>query len=172
MVFGAIIAELAGGAAVANQTSAAIAVPVLIVPVVVAFGFAVVQWWQVRASAAEPSNWWHLGGTAAAMLTWVLWPTVPGALAGTGVLGGTANGHSFCDVLPTGGIADCLHRAAQAADGHNVAWWSAAAVILIAALLTRRSRIAAWAAIPAALAGGQLAMYFLNQFVLYYHLAS
>ena len=40
----------------------------------------------------------------------------------------------------------------------------------IAALLARRSRIAAWAAIPAALAGCQLATYFLNQIVLYYHL--
>ena len=44
------------------------------------------------------------------------------------------------------------------------------AVILIAALLARRSRIGAWAAIPAALAGCQLATYFLNQIVLNYHL--
>jgi hypothetical protein len=44
-------------------------------------------------------------------------------------------------------------------------------LILIAALLTRRSRIAAWAAIPAAPAGCQLATYFLNQIVLYYHLS-
>lgn len=34
------------------------------------------------------------------------------------------------------------------------------AVILVAALLARRSWIAAWAAIPAALAGCQLATYF------------
>jgi hypothetical protein len=39
-----------------------------------------------------------------------------------------------------------------------------------APLLTRRSRIAAYAGIPAAFAGGQLAAFFLNQFVLYYHL--
>ena len=37
-------------------------------------------------------------------------------------------------------------------------------------LLTRRSRIAAWGAIPIALAGCQLATYFLNQIVLNYHL--
>ena len=43
-------------------------------------------------------------------------------------------------------------------------------MILLAALLARRSRIAAWAAIPAAFAGVQLATFFLNQFVLYYHL--
>jgi hypothetical protein len=169
VVFGAIIAELAGGAAVANQTSTALAVSVLIVPVVVAFGFAVVQWWQVRSASPERANWWHLGGIAAALLTWALWPTVPGALANTGVLSG---GHSFCDVLPTAQVADCLHRAAQAADGHNLAWWSTGVVIGIAALLARRSRIAAWAAIPAALAGCQLAAYFLNQFALHYNLSS
>ena len=39
VVFGGVIAELAGGAAVANQTSTAIAVLVLILPVVVVFGF-------------------------------------------------------------------------------------------------------------------------------------
>jgi hypothetical protein len=38
------------------------------------------------------------------------------------------------------------------------------------ALLARRSRIAAWATIPLALAGCQLATWFLNQIVLYYHL--
>jgi hypothetical protein len=67
-------------------------------------------------------------------------------------------------------VADCLRRTAQAYDHHNLAFWSTGALILIAALLTRRSRIAAWAAIPAAAAGCQLATYFLNQIVLYYHL--
>lgn len=166
----AVIAELAGGAAVANQTSATLALLVLITPVAVAFGFAVVQWWQVRSSGAEPAGWWHLGGIAAALLTWGLWPTVPGALAGSGVPGGAGGGHSFCDVLPAPEVPSCLYRAAQAADGHYIAWWSTFVVILLAALLARRSRIAAWAAIPAAFAGVQLATFFLNQFVLYYHL--
>ncbi|HEV2931867.1 MAG TPA: hypothetical protein VGY96_01930 [Streptosporangiaceae bacterium] len=84
VVFVALIAELAGGAAVANQTSATLALLVLIIPVAVAFGFAVVQWWQVRSSGTEPAGWWHLGGIAAALLVWGLWPTVPGALAGSG----------------------------------------------------------------------------------------
>ena len=57
VVCGAVIAELAGGAVVANQMSTAIAVMVLVFPVVVAFGFAVAQWWQVRSSAAEPASW-------------------------------------------------------------------------------------------------------------------
>jgi len=151
--------------------SAAIAVTVLIFPVVVAFGFAVVQWWQVRSWGAEPASWWHLAGIAAAVLTWVLWPTVPGALAGTWALPGASSSRAFCHVLPTAADeADCLRRMAQAVDSHDLAWLATGALILIAALLARRARIAAWAAIPAAFAGCQLATYFLNQSVLYYHL--
>ncbi len=171
VVFGAVLAELAGGAVVANQMSAAIALPVLIIPVVVAFGFAAVQWWQVRSSAAEPASWWHLTAAAAAALIWLLWPTVPGPLADATAAAGSGSGRAFCDVLPTGAIVSgCLRRTAQAYDSHNLAWWSTAALILIAALLARRSRIAAWATIPLALAGCQLATWFLNQVVLYYHL--
>jgi len=171
VVSGAVIAELAGGAAVANQASTAIAVTVLLFPVVVVFGFAVVQWWQVRSAAAEPAPWWHLAGVAAAVVTWLIWPTVPGPLTGTTAIANTNSGPAFCHVLPTGAaVADCLHRTARAFDLHNLAWWSTGALILIAALLARRSRIAAWGAIPVALAGCQLAAYFLNQIVLYYHL--
>jgi len=172
VVFGAVIAELAGGAAVANQPSAAIAIPVLVFPVVVVFGFALVQWWQVRSSGAEPAGWWHLGGIAAGVLIWLLWPTVPGALGDTTVLSGPSSGRAFCTVLPAAAAADCLHRTAQAFDNHGLAWWCTGVLILIAALLARRSRIAAWGAIPAALAGCQLATYFLNQIVLYYHLGA
>lgn len=170
VVFVAVLAELAGGAAVANQTSAAVAVPVLIVPAVVALGFAVTQWWQVRSSGAEPASWWHLGGIAAAAVTWALWPTIPGALAGNGVSAGTEDGRVYCDVLPRAAVSGCLHRAAQAYDFHYLAWWATGAVILLVALLVRRSRIAAYAAIPVAFAGSQLATFFLNQFVVYYHL--
>jgi len=168
VIFCAVIAELAGGIAVGSQASAAIAVPVLIGPVVVAFGFAAAQWWQVRSAGADPTSWWHLGGIAAAAVTLLVWPTVPAALQGTGIPGGMRNGHGFCYVLPD--PAPCLHRAAQAADDHYLVFWVTGAVIVLAALLTRRSRIAAYAAIPAAFAGGQLAAFFLNQFALYYHL--
>ena len=171
VVFGAVLAELAGGAVVANQMSAAIAVPLLIFPVVVAFGFAVVQWWQVRSSAAEPASWWHLTAAAAAAFIWLVWPTVPGPLADATAAAGTSSGRAFCAVLPAAAmVAGCLRRTAPAYDRHDLAWWSTAALILIAALLARRSRIAAWATIPLALAGCQLATWFLNQVVLYYHL--
>lgn len=150
VVFGAVIAEVAGGAAVANQGSAAVAVPVLIFPVVVAFGFAVSQWWQVRSWGAEPVSRWHLTGIAAAAIMWLLWPTVPRALAGTGALPCASGGQASC----------ILHT--TAAGYHDLAWWSTGAVIIIAALLARKSRIAAWAAIPAAFAGCELATYFLG----------
>jgi hypothetical protein len=78
VIFVAVIAELAGGAVVANQTSEAIAITVLITPVVVVFGFAVVQWWQVTSTGAERAPWWHLAGVAAAIITWVIWPPSPG----------------------------------------------------------------------------------------------
>jgi hypothetical protein len=171
VVCGAVLVELAGGAAVANQTSTVIALLVLIIPVVVVFGFAVAQWWQVRSSQAESAPWWHLAGIAAAVFTWLVWPTVPGPLTGTTAVARTDSAQAFCSVLPGTAASDCLRRTAQAFDNHGLAWWSTGALILIAALLARRSRIAAWGAIPVALAGCQIATYFLNQIVLYYHLA-
>jgi hypothetical protein len=170
VIFTAVIVELAGGAVVANQTSEAIAMAVLITPVVVVFGFAVVQWWQVTSTGAEPAPWWHLAGVAAAIVTWVIWPTVPGPLTPTTTVTGSSNARAFCFVLSGSAVPDCLRRTAQAYDHHNLVWWSTGVLILIAALLARRSRIAAWGAIPAALAGCQLATWFLNQIVLQYHL--
>jgi hypothetical protein len=162
VVFGAVIAELAGGAAVATQMRAVIAVPVLIFPAAVASAFAVVQWWQARSWRAELASRWHLTGVAAAALTWLLWPMVPGALAGTGTLGCTGRSQALCYAAPGTAEATYLRSLAQSADYHDVALWSTGALILIAALLARRSRIAAWAAIPAAFAGCELATYFLT----------
>lgn len=148
VVFGALVAEVAGGAAVANQVSAAIVVPVLISPVLVVFGFAFAQWWQARSWGADPVSWWHLAGVAAAALTWLLWPDVPGAVVGTGPL--PCSSSHACYLL------------AQPFGDHDVAWWTTGILILAAALLARRSRIAAWAAIPVAFAGCGLATYFLG----------
>ena len=70
--------------------------------------------------------------------------------------------------LPTTQTAQCLTLAARALDAHNLTWWLTGALILVAALLTRRSRIAAWAAIPIAFAGCELATYFLQALVNHY----
>lgn len=164
VVFGALLAELVAGL-VTNRMSMAAAAPALVVPVVVVAGFAVVQWWQVRSSKADPVSWWHLGGVAGALFTWIVYPTVPDRLAQAG---GAGNARQACFALHGNATPDCLHRAAQAMTGHALAWWLTGAVILGAALLTRRSRIAPWAAIPAALGGCLLAYHFLEQLVLYY----
>jgi hypothetical protein len=162
VVFGAIIIELVGGA-VTNQKFLAAALPLLITPVAVAYAFGVVQWWQVRSYHADPVSWWHLGAIVAALLIWGLWPTAPGAL--DGMTGSAANA---CKALPTDNTADCLHHAAQALDASNLAWWLTLVLIGISALMVRRSRIAVWAALPAAFAGCQVATHFLQQLILHY----
>jgi hypothetical protein len=161
VVLGALFAVLAGGL-VTNQMPMVIAAPVLAVPVAVAAGFAVVQWWQVRSSGADRASWWHLAGIAAALFTWLVFPTTPGVL----VTDSNARAACYSLYQPT---PQCLSRAAQAMDGHELVWWLTGALILAAALLARRSRIAAWAAIPLAFAGCLLATHFLQLLLLYYH---
>ena len=80
VVFGATVVVLAGGA-ITSQMSLAASVPVLVIPVVLAFGFGMVQWWQVRSAGADPTSWWHLGAIPVAVLIWYLWPNVPSALS-------------------------------------------------------------------------------------------
>lgn len=162
VVGGAVLAEIIGGA-VTNRMSTPVVLPVLAVPALVVLGFAAAQWWQVRSSGAEPANWWHFTGIAAALITWVLWPTSPGVLDGTS----TATG--ACAALAGNATPGCLPRAAQALDNHAIAWWGTAALIVVMALLVRRSRIAAWAAIPVAFAGCELATHFMEQLLLAYN---
>lgn len=161
VVFGALLAELVAGL-VTSRMPMAIAASALAFPVIVVAGFAGVQWWQVRSSKAEPASWWHLGGVAGALFTWIVYPTVPGRLAQAG------NARQACLVLHGNVTPDCLQRASQAMDNHALVWWLTGAVILGAALLTRRSRIAPWGAIPAALGGCLLAYQFLVLLVVYY----
>lgn len=162
VVFGASMAELIAGT-VTNRLSMAIAAPALALPVAVVAGFALVQWLQARAAAATPASWWHLGGIAAAVCTWLVYPTLPGVLAAAG------NASQACTVMQEPATADCLRRAAAAMDAHNLTWALTGVLILGAALLARRSRIAAWGAIPAAFAGCVLATHFLELLLRYYH---
>ncbi len=161
VVSGAALVELIGGI-VTNQMPMAVAAPVLAFPVVVAAGFSVVQWWQVGSTGAERANWWHLIGVAAAVFVWLVFPTTPGILA----TDSTARAACYSLSSPT---PACLSRVTQAMDAHNLVWWLTGGLILGAALLTRRSRIAAWAAIPIAFAGCLLATHFLQLLLVYYH---
>jgi hypothetical protein len=162
VVFGAVVAEIVAGS-VTNRMPTAIAAPALAFPVVVAAGFAVVQWQQVRSSGAEPASWWHLAAIASAMFTWLVWPTAPGMLAPA------ASARSACIILVSQPTPECLSRAAHAMDNRNLVWWLTGALIVAAALAARRSRIAAWAAIPAALGGCTLATHFLELLLRQYH---
>ena len=161
VVCGALLAELIGGL-VTNQMPMVIAAPVLILPAAVVAGFAIAQWWQVRSSGAERAAWWHMAGIAAALFTWLVFPTTPGIL----VTDKNARAACYSLYQPT---SACLSRAAQAMDGHDLVWWLTGALILAAALLVRRSRIAAWGAIPLAFAGCLLATHFLQLLLIYYH---
>ena len=163
VVFAATVVVLVGGA-ITSQRSLAASVPVLVIPAVVAFGLGIVQWWQVRSAGTDPTSWWHLGAIPAAVLIWYLWPNTPTALNGAD----GSSAQSVCDNLPTDSNAACLHRAAPAVDAHNLAWWLALALVAVAALLARRSRVAVWSAIPVVFAGCLLASSFLEQLVLHY----
>jgi len=161
VVCGALLAELIGGL-VTNQMPMVIAAPVLILPAAVVAGFAIAQWWQVRSSGAERASWWHMAGIAAALFTWLVFPTTPGIL----VTDSNARAACYSLYQPT---PACLSRAAQAMDSHDLVWWLTGVLILAAALLVRRSRIAAWGAIPLAFAGCLLATHFLQLLLIYYH---
>ena len=161
VVFGAILAELIGSVIVGNMPTA-IAAPVLAGPVVIAAGFAAVQWQQVRSSRAEPASWWHMAGIAAALFMWLAWPITPAVLT-------TVSGaHDTCVMLYSPTPA-CLSRVTAAMHDSDLVWWVTLVLIGAAALLARRSRIAAWAAIPVAFAGCTLAAHFLELLLIHYH---
>ena len=163
VAFGTLLADIVAGI-VTNPASALVATLVLALPAAVAVGFSVVQYQQVRSCRAEPASWWHLSGIAAAALTWLAYPTHPG------VLYGVNSARQACIILSTPTpTADCLARTVRAMDASNVAWWLTGVLILMMALLTRRSRIAAWSAIAVALAGCLIATHFLELLLLYYH---
>jgi hypothetical protein len=161
VVGGALLAELVGGL-VTNQMAMVIAAPVLIVPAAVVVGFAIVQWWQVRSSRVQRPSWWHMVGIAVALFTWLVFPTTPGIL----VTDSNARAACYSLYQPT---PDCLSRAAHAMDSHDLVWWLTGVLIVLAIPLARRSRIAAWGAIPVAFAGCLLATHFLQLLLLYYH---
>jgi hypothetical protein len=164
VVFGAMVAELVGGALTYSKFVGA-AVPVLIIPAAIAVGFGLVQWWQVRAAGADPVSWWHLGAVVAAVLFWYLWPITPGPLEGS-----TGSAQQLCNTLPTDNTAACLPRAAAALDASHLSWWLALGLIAASALLVRRSRIGVWASLPIAFAGCLLAAHFLQQVYLHYQI--
>src|SRR6201996_1841257 len=127
VVFGAMVAELVGGALTYSKFVGA-AVPVLIIPAAIAVGFGLVQWWQARAAGADPVSWWHLAGVAAAGLFWYLRPVTPRPLEGS-----TGRAQHLCNTLAPDNTAACLPRAAAALDASHLSWWIALGLIVASA---------------------------------------
>jgi hypothetical protein len=96
-----------------------------------------------------------------ALFTWVVWPVTPAVLQ-------TGSARSACEAIYTA-TPDCIARVMSTTTSSNFAWWATAGLILGLALLARRSRIAAWASIPVAFAGCQLAGHFFQLLLLHYH---
>lgn len=161
VVFGAILIEIVGGIIV-NSMSMTVAAPVLIAPAAIAAGFGVVQWIQMRSARVERPSWWHMAAIGMALFTWVVWPVTPSALLAV------HSAHDACATLYTS-TPGCIALATSAMTGSNITWWVTGAVIVALAPLARRSRIAAWATIPVAFAGCQLAGHFLELLLLHYH---
>ncbi len=161
VVFGAVIAELVIGIVV-NTASMAVAAPLLIAPAAIVVGFGIIQWLQMRSLREEPASWWHMVGVVAALFAWLAWPYTPGPLQPI------ANARDACFMMYTA-TPSCLARATGAMDASHITWWVTGAVIVAIAPLGRRSRIAAWAGIPVAFAGSQLAGHFLELLLLHYH---
>jgi hypothetical protein len=161
VVFVGLVADIVAGIAT-SKAPALVTTLVLAFLAAVAIGFSIAQYLQARSCSAEPASWWHLGGIAAAALAWLTWPTSPGMLDGVNAA------RPACMVLLGKPTADCLARASHAFDSQNLAWWLTGALIVMMALLSRRARMAAWAAIPVALAGCLLASHFLELLVLHY----
>lgn len=162
VVFGAVLVELVVGIVV-NSMSVAVATPALIVPAAIAVGFGVAQWVQMRSvPAADRPSWWHMTAIGMGLFTWVVWPVTPSALLPI------HNARDACTMLYTA-TPDCVARAMSAMSDSDITWWVTGGVIVALAPLARRSRIAAWAAIPVAFAGCQLAGHFLELLLLHYH---
>lgn len=160
VVFGAVLVELVAGIVV-NSMSVAVAAPALIVPAAIAIGFGIVQWVQMRSVRADRPSWWHMAAIGVALFTWVVWPVTPSALLPI------HSAHDACTMLYTA-TPDCVARAMSAMSNSDITWWVTGGLIVALAPLARRSRIAAWAAIPVALAGCQLAGHFLELLLLHY----
>ena len=161
VIFGAIVAELIAGIVV-NTMSMAVAAPVLIAPAAIALGFGVAQWLQMRSFLTERPNWWHMAAIAMALFTWAVWPVTPA------VLQSGPHARDACNAIYTA-TPDCIARVMSATSSSNITWWVTVAVIVALVPLARRSRIAAWAAIPVAFAGCQLAGHFFELLLLHYH---
>lgn len=157
---GGFIYEIVGSA-VTDRAGTPVMFGVLIVPPVLLIGLSAYEWWTARRYGRVLSRL-HLIGVGLGSLLWLLYPKTP-----DGSFGPSAA--SLCAYAGQAGIPECLRRADIARAHNDLIWWSTGALILVWALLARRSRTAAWSSAAVALAGSALALHTLETFLRSYN---
>jgi hypothetical protein len=115
------------------------------------------EWWAGRRLGTELSRL-QLIAVAAGLLFWQLYQTSPGDLPYDPT---SAQLCAYVQRLDR----PCLIEADAARLHSDIAWWSTGILIVILGLMARRSRTAAWIAPAVAIAGGAVALHFLDVFV-------
>jgi hypothetical protein len=116
------------------------------------------EWWAGRGLGIELSRL-HLIVVAVGLALWLMYPTSPGSLPYD------PSSAQLCAYVGQRLDRACLVKAGAARSHSDIAWWSTGLLIVVFGLMARRSRTAAWATPAVAIAGGALALYFLEAFV-------
>ena len=115
------------------------------------------EWWAGRRLGIELSRL-QLIVVAVGLVFWQLYQTSPGDLPYD------PTSAQLCAYVQRVD-RPCLFEADAARLHSDIAWWSTGVLIVILALMARRSRTAAWATPAVAIAGGAVALHFLDVFV-------
>jgi hypothetical protein len=115
--------------------------------------------WRVGRRLGIELSRLHLIAVAAGLVLWLMYQTAPGSLPYD------PSSAQLCAYVGQRLDRACLARADAARLHSDLAWWSTGTFIVILGLMARRSRTAAWTAPAVAIAGGAVALYFLEVFV-------
>lgn len=126
---------------------------------VAAFAAIAIYEWRAGRTLGIELGRLHLIGVVIGLVLWLMYQTAPGGLPFD------PTSAQLCDYVEHPMNHACLVRADAARLRSDIVWWSTGALIIAFGLMTRRSRTAAWATPAVAIAGGALALYFLEVFV-------
>jgi hypothetical protein len=116
------------------------------------------EWQAGRRLGIELSRL-HLIAVAAGLVLWLMYQRAPGSLPYD------PTSAQLCAYVGQRLDRACLAKADTARLHSDIAWWSTGTLIAILGLMARRSRTAAWSAPAIGIAGGAVALYFLEAFV-------
>ncbi|WP_460356045.1 hypothetical protein [Actinoallomurus acanthiterrae] len=128
------------------------------IPVLV-FGAVAAYEWRFGRRFGITLSRLHLIGVVAGLTLWLMYQTAPGSLPFD------PSATQLCAYVGHPGEHACSVRADAARMRSDIAWWSTGTLIALFGLFARRSRTAAWTTPAIAIAGGALALYFLEVFV-------